>query len=192
MPSVTRQSTKERQTRLVLTPLPSSSPAAAVRYTDPSHTRLTAQYHGSTTPSKRRRLDKASDVAPTEPEFAAEESITPPRSSNLTAVMITTPSGQSKVDKDALSLLPSPRRSSQVHRVGSSRGTVLAYSSYSTLSAPLQNYNLTEVFIRRFHRLGDCQRPRAPQTGDSECVQSQRSCERCPEAPKWAQHAKGK
>lgn len=136
MPSVTRQSTKERQTRLVLTPLPSSSPAAAVRYTDPSRIRPTAQSHGSTTPSKRRRLDKASDVAPTEPEFAAEESITPPRSSNLTAVMITTPSGQSKVDKDALNLLPSPRRSSQVDRVGSSRGTVLRIPHTAPLITP--------------------------------------------------------
>ncbi len=136
MPSVTRQSTKEHQTRLVLTPLPSSSPAAAVRYNDPSHIRPTAQYHGSTTPSKRRRLDKASDGASTEPEVAAEESITPPRRSSLTAVTITTPSGQSKVDKDALSLLPSPRRSSQVHGVGSSRGMVLCIRNTAPLITP--------------------------------------------------------
>lgn len=124
MPSFTRKSTKKRQERLVFSPLSSSSPAAAVRYSSSDVIRLTDHYDGATTPSKRRRLDEGSDGVLTRPDFAAEGLVTPPRSSNL-AVVITTPSRQSKVDKDTSSLLPSPRKSSQVDLVGSSKGTVL-------------------------------------------------------------------
>lgn len=126
MPSVTRRSTKKHQTRLVFSPLSSSSPAAAVRYASPSSVRATNRYHGSATPSKRRRLENGDDGASAEPGFAVDESITTPRSSNTNlAVVITSLNRQSKVNKDTLSLLPSPRRSSQVDLVSSSRGTVL-------------------------------------------------------------------